>query len=231
MHYLPKKEQTSNSCQRHTWQHQSFIPNINVLVPKSRSDEGTCPGGAVAPRGHAVTHLCCSQHLFCEDCWGRKNTETPLCPRWGKECSGWRFPSRWAGNQAANKEREKPFHGITLENDSLGENRAALSHLHTNSAERKNKHEPRGQEGKQIRKYGSGGGGIGVEEQKGLSAYAFLLDPSKEPLQTRDANQEVPWWGTLWSYSHIAGAMVRDIMVPRSPCRCPGRTIVAPSSP
>lgn len=77
-------------------------------------------------------------------------------------------------------------------NDWLAENRAALSHLHTNSAEGKNKHEPRGQEGKQMRKYGGGGGGIGVEEQKGLSACAFLLDPSKEPLQTRGANQQVP---------------------------------------
>lgn len=161
-----------------------LIPNINVLVPKGRSDGGTYPGDVVAPGGHAVTHLCCSQHLSCEDCWGKKNTETPLCPQWGKVCSGWRFPSRWAGNQAANKERENPFHGITLENNSLGENRAALSHLHTNSAEGKNKHEPRGQEGKQICKYGGGGGGIGVEEQKGLSACAFLLDPSKKPLQT-----------------------------------------------
>lgn len=185
----------------------------------------------VAPGGHAVTHLCCSQHLSCEDCWGKKNTETPLCPRWGKACSGWRFPSRWAGNRAANKEREKPFHGITLENDSLGENRAALSHLHTNSAEGKNKHEPRGQEGKQIRKYGGGGGGIGVGEQKGLSTCAFLLDPSEEPLQTRDANQQVPWGGTSWSHGHLDVQEGR--MSPVSPahvmasalerrCRCSG---------
>lgn len=60
----------------------------------------------------------------------------------------------------------------------LGENRAALSHLHTNSAEGGGgEDKPKGQKEKQIRKYGDSGGGTYVQLEKGLSSCVSLLDP------------------------------------------------------
>lgn len=95
----------------------------------------THPNQSTVP---TATYLCCSQHLSCEDCWGKKNTETPPSLRWGKACSDWRFPFRWAGNQSVNKEREKALGedaGKAL--SSLGENRAAFKHLSAESSQGK----------------------------------------------------------------------------------------------